>query len=316
MHENNTNKYLSLLRLTPLGCAAREPCAHCSEERECVPAHGVGANTSAAGGATGAAAGSCTLQCGAGACEERAGAARCRCPPQFAGERCQHYRCAQHCHRRGRCELAEPTQPATADALPPLKCVCQAGYTGERCERPAAPGACAALACLHNATCALRDGRAACECPPHYAGERCERCLPGADCAPDDICRFFCLNQGTCSVSAVDAVSCACPPAWSGERCQRPACVDAACASPPAPHPAPHPAPTHNHTDDREYTLVSSFLHVIAYLHSNQIIHYMINRHDGVMTCARRLAGAGCEKLKIDLSGVHLERPMSSSGLR
>ncbi|XP_047035509.1 prolow-density lipoprotein receptor-related protein 1-like [Helicoverpa zea] len=235
--------------LCPDGLLPADPAAP-PEERECVPAHGVGADTSGAGGA----AGSCTLQCGAGACEERAGAARCRCPPQFAGERCQHYRCAQHCHRRGRCELAEPTQPATADALPPLKCVCQAGYTGERCERPAPPGACAALACLHNATCALRDGRAACECPPHYAGERCERCLPGADCAPDDICRFFCLNQGTCSVSAVGAVSCACPPAWSGERCQRPACVDAACASPPAPHPAPHPpphaAPTHNHTDD------------------------------------------------------------------
>lgn len=48
--------------------------------------------------------------------------------------------------------------------------------------------------------------------------------------------------QGTCSVSAVGAVSCACPAQWAGERCQRPACVDAACRAPD----------THNHTHNTD----------------------------------------------------------------
>ena len=83
---------------------------------------------------------------------------------------------------------------------------------------------------------------------PGCAGARCERCVSGPACGAGgvcvrdatgahcraDICRFFCLNGGTCSVSAVGAVACACRPAWSGERCQRPACVDAACTRPPA----------------------------------------------------------------------------------
>ena len=37
---------------------------------------------------------------------------------------------------------------------------------------------------------------------------------------------------------------------------------------------------------------------------------------DGVTIFAKWLASAGCEELKTKLSGVSLERPMSSSGLR
>ena len=36
---------------------------------------------------------------------------------------------------------------------------------------------------------------------------------------------------------------------------------------------------------------------------------------DGVTIVAKWLASTGCEELKIELSGVPLERPMSSSGL-
>ncbi|KAJ0171239.1 hypothetical protein K1T71_012789 [Dendrolimus kikuchii] len=64
--------------------------------------------------------------------------------------------------------------------------------------------------------------------PACGAGGVCVRTPAGAECKPD-ICNFFCLNQGTCSVSPMGVVSCACPPSWSGARCQRPACVDAQC---------------------------------------------------------------------------------------
>lgn len=101
------------------------------------------------------------------------------------------------------------------------------------------------------------------------AGERCERCVGGPACGAGgvcvrddtgahcraDICRFFCLNGGTCSVSSVGGVACACLPAWSGERCQRPACVDAACTRPPA---APHDNDTRNNSE-YSYTPLSYF---------------------------------------------------------
>lgn len=66
--------------------------------------------------------GVCSLACGAGTCVlDPSGAPHCRCPALFAGERCQHYRCAQHCHRRGRCELDVSAPPQPGDAPPPLK---------------------------------------------------------------------------------------------------------------------------------------------------------------------------------------------------
>ncbi|CAD0205227.1 unnamed protein product [Chrysodeixis includens] len=144
-----------------------------------------------------------------------------------------------------------------AHRRPHRTCICNPGYAGARCERAEAEAAlaCGRVACENGARCSLRDARAHCDCPPGYTGTRCERCEDGPECGAGvcerdqdgarcrpDICRFFCLNQGTCSVSAAGAVSCRCGAAWSGERCQRPACVDAACA-PPAPPPATRAPP-------------------------------------------------------------------------
>lgn len=92
-------------------------------QRKCViPRGAAGGSEGAGAGADGSAA--CALACGPGACVRgAAGAPHCRCPPLFTGERCQHYRCAQHCHRRGRCELdkSRPIDPIhAADPTVPL----------------------------------------------------------------------------------------------------------------------------------------------------------------------------------------------------
>lgn len=74
--------------------------------------------------ATGApdAAGACPLACGPGACVRVRGAPACACPAAYAGARCQHYRCAAHCHRRGHCYAEAPANAThlPGDELPPL----------------------------------------------------------------------------------------------------------------------------------------------------------------------------------------------------
>lgn len=64
----------------------------------------------------------CSLACGPGACVRVRSGAVCACPAAFAGERCQHYRCAAHCHRRGHCraDARANTTHLPGDELPPL----------------------------------------------------------------------------------------------------------------------------------------------------------------------------------------------------
>ncbi|CAH0717533.1 unnamed protein product, partial [Brenthis ino] len=214
---------------------------HSDERLECVmsPA-GAGAE---AGGA-------CPGGCGPGACT---GAGACACPGEYAGARCQHYRCAEHCHRRGRCGLARPDAPPHVgdDDLPPLKCTCYPRYSGERCEikleapntspatgagsaadttsttssaASAGPAADACGRCAHGAACRRLPAGVHCDCAEGYVGENCTECAAGAAgaacrAAP---CRDYCLNGGTCREEG-GAARCACAAAWRGARCERPA---------------------------------------------------------------------------------------------
>ncbi|CAB3232339.1 unnamed protein product [Arctia plantaginis] len=224
------------------------------ERRKCVISRGeVDSSTASAGPRDDA---TCPLSCGPGACVLEGGEARCRCPAMFAGAHCEHYRCALYCHRRGRCEL-DLTAPRAPAAAVPLRCTCYGGYGGARCETRVAPAppaspatppseqeACSRTRCQNGGTCISHGDAATCTCAPGFTGALCE--CAGERCQPK-ICQSFCLNQGTCSVSAVGTVSCLCPRAWSGEQCQRPACEDADCAT-------PHsrvPAPRHEENDTR-----------------------------------------------------------------
>ena len=49
--------------------------------------------------------------------------------------------------------------------------------------------------------------------------------------------------------------------------------------------------------------------------HTSASVVWDVLQLDGVAIFAKWLASAGCEELKIELSGVPLEKPMSSSGL-
>lgn len=89
------------------------------EKLECVISPAI---DDAGGGADAGTAGACAWSCGAGTCV----AGACACPGAYAGARCEHYRCAAHCHRRGRCHLATTDNTTdhahVGDAdLPPLK---------------------------------------------------------------------------------------------------------------------------------------------------------------------------------------------------
>ncbi|XP_045484331.1 low-density lipoprotein receptor-related protein 1B [Pieris rapae] len=158
----------------------------------------------------------CPRSCGPGTCVTQGGAGRCVCPPLFAGEHCEHYRCATHCNRHGRCEL--DTDNNGGEGLAPLKCTCFAGYKGSRCEQVVDP--CTSLQCGVGGVCA-RDSphEAHCACAPGYTGARCEHCL---DMGYEDcLCQGKCLNGGACHVFD-GAWICICEDDWRGERCEIP----------------------------------------------------------------------------------------------
>ncbi|CAH2097282.1 unnamed protein product [Euphydryas editha] len=188
--------------------------------RECVISR---ENTTTEGADGAGDAGACALECGPGTCVRVRGGAACACPGEYAGARCQHYRCAAHCLRRGRCHVAAGHANHThlpGDELPPLACSCYAGYSGARCQLAG--------------------------CPPGYSGENCTECAEGpAGAACRDkvtaLCENYCLNNGTCSVR--DAPRCACAGGWRGERCElRVEPTTQPPAEPPAERPAEQPA--------------------------------------------------------------------------
>ncbi|CAH2056984.1 unnamed protein product, partial [Iphiclides podalirius] len=131
------------------------------------------------------------------------------------------------------------------------QCVCNAGYSGARCE--VAEELCARTLCANGGTCRPLRLAAACLCAPGYTGKLCEQCIDetcdfevktaGDDDALEGLCNGFCFNGGSCRPAAGRAV-CACAAQWSGERCQRPACEDAACAPQPPHAPLSPQAPS------------------------------------------------------------------------
>ncbi|KAI5636205.1 low-density lipoprotein receptor domain class A domain-containing protein [Phthorimaea operculella] len=176
----------------------------------------------------------CSLECGQGTCVLGAdGGQSCHCKPLFDGPRCQHYRCAQHCHHHGHCMLADDQKS--------LKCICPAGYYGPRCEMPVAnrPDPCLRVRCENGGTCRPTRFEARCLCQPGYH-EWCQPPGPVPSSAlrerrhmqthqnganrPDPCLRVRCENGGTCRPTRFEA-RCLCQPGYHGIFCEQ--CDDA-----------------------------------------------------------------------------------------
>ncbi len=80
-------------------------------------------------------------------------------------------------------------------------CICQNGYTGERCQTKIDP--CANISCQNGGYC----GDGSCHCPQGYSGIYCETYNPCAG--------INCQNGGTCVSGA-----CNCPPGYYGTYCE------------------------------------------------------------------------------------------------
>ncbi|XP_046973357.1 prolow-density lipoprotein receptor-related protein 1 [Vanessa cardui] len=253
-------------------CAASALCVRSGAGRACLCPDGLSADglgptdghrecvissesTNASANAT-----ACSLACGPGTCVRVGAAEACACPGEYAGARCQHYRCAAHCNRRGRCHLADESANHTHvgdDNLPALMCACYAGRGGARCEAAAcarglAGANCTECAdgpegaacrdreralcedyCLNNGSCAAGGGRARCACAAGWRGPRCEE--------PDEwgSCVGSCAHGGRCvrGAGAGEGGACACAGAWGGPRCQHYVGYDHACLSAACPPP-------------------------------------------------------------------------------
>ncbi|XP_029850375.2 prolow-density lipoprotein receptor-related protein 1 [Ixodes scapularis] len=172
-----------------------------------------------------------------------AGARHCICAAGYIGDRCDTLSpmCESYCRNGGTClgrkklPCACPPGMPGGDCLPPgggscgclhgatcvtteregglaQRCVCPAGFTGERCEGRQAD-VCLHFPCRHGGRCHASGGRPLCRCSEGWAGVQCEQ---------STTCRGFCFNHGTCLPSPQDdeLPSCLCARGFTGLRCQ------------------------------------------------------------------------------------------------
>ncbi|XP_039746200.1 low-density lipoprotein receptor-related protein 1 [Pararge aegeria] len=200
-----------------------------------------------ASGSTGAA---CAPDCGPGTCVRRAGAAACACPAEFAGARCQHYRCAAHCHRRGRCFATTTPAAGTTTRVAGTTTTPAAGTTTPAAETTTSAAETTTPA-FENATLAADVAAGAlppleCECYAGYAGQRCQLKLrqesetttdPASETTSETTSGTksettsetasealggcaHCANGATCRAGLRGSpASCACAPGYAGAAC-------------------------------------------------------------------------------------------------
>lgn len=128
----------------------------------------------------------------------------CSCTNDYFGSNCQYFDvCASGpCQNGGDCFIDQSNFNF-------FMCMCQDGFTGERCETQISP--CASNPCLNQATCQETDGGFECLCELGYNGTLCENNID--DCRDDS-----CPNGGTC-IDDVNSFSCICLPEFSGPFC-------------------------------------------------------------------------------------------------
>lgn len=156
--------------------------------------------------------GACSLICNQGLCKIINGQPKCKCPIDYEGDFCEHYRCSGYCKNRGVCYVdVAQKQMYSENSKPPLKCKCSASWTGDRCDIPVAT---CREQCHNGATCTKKsNGVESCICPSGFFGPNCEHCN-----------ELKCENQGICRKDETGAAVCDCPNDYMGTRCEDSVC--------------------------------------------------------------------------------------------
>lgn len=183
--------------------------------------------------------------CKHGVCHvNETGVRQCICDSGFTGEHCDMLTplCDKYCRNGGTC-LGQKKLPCTclpgqpgSDCSPvpggascgclhgatcvttkreeglAQRCVCPAGFTGDRCESRLAD-VCLDFPCYHGGICYTSAGQPICKCALGWGGLHCDQSTS---------CKGFCFNHATCLLSSQnDAMpSCLCARGFAGPRCQ------------------------------------------------------------------------------------------------
>lgn len=191
----------------------------------------------------------CDLKCNQGICKFIDGQPKCKCPLEYDGKYCEHFRCSGYCKNRGECYVDPSVNKNHTKGV--LQCKCHPPWTGDRCDIPVSMcervchnGAkctatttpdeigdcicqrnftgrycqnCEDLECENHGICKKDgDGNSYCECSKLYTGQRCER----------SICEGYCNAHGQCTVHLENKPKCFCEDGYYGSQCQNDACTD------------------------------------------------------------------------------------------
>lgn len=150
----------------------------------------------------------CSLKCYPGNCIFENGKQKCKCPREYDGYMCQHYRCSGYCLHKGICSF-DYLNNIESEELP-RKCSCGPQWMGKTCELLKSD--CQKL-CHNGATCSINDsGNESCICPIGFTGQHCQHCTD-----------LNCENNGICRRNEKRS-QCDCPDGYNGKMCENNIC--------------------------------------------------------------------------------------------
>jgi len=193
---------------------------------------------------------------GHGDCKDDTGVVECSCATGYEGPRCNLCAATHGRNQYGECVLLtlDPDMPMTASRCTPdlcsghggcddtgtkPRCICDAGYTGARCDACAEgfvrhgnvcarDNECFEGICGGHGSCDDRYGVVECACSAGFAGARCEVCaggygVSGGTCVPDATCGSnTCSGLGSCDDKAPSGAGpvCRCDAPATGAHCE------------------------------------------------------------------------------------------------
>ncbi|CAH0551681.1 unnamed protein product [Brassicogethes aeneus] len=140
---------------------------------------------------------------------------RCTCLQGYAGEKCEQDLCYQRCANGGTCRVG---------AKQSTECICPQFFAGRRCEvdlcqQANPPAGCnARCSCKNNGVCKMIAGKPICKCSDSWGGAKCEIYIGNTN-----PCINHCSNGGICQIMSLDKdPTCKCTEKWSGPTCKDP----------------------------------------------------------------------------------------------